>query len=189
MATRVVTYEEYEDLALREPDRFWELWCGELRRKPDEIMTTAHNRVTDRLAFQLYRQLDHDAFEVRINNARARRRSESAYIPDLLVVPIVLVRRNIAERPTRLEAYEDPLPFVVEVWSPSTGRYDINDKLPEYQRRGDLEIWRVHPYERTVTAWGRQADSRYAESLLSGGVVELAGLPGVSIDIDALFAP
>jgi Uma2 family endonuclease len=57
-----------------------------------------------------------------------------------------------------LEYYEQPLPLVVEVWSPSTGEYDIDSKLPEYQARGDKEIWRLHPYERTVRSWQRQPD-------------------------------
>ena len=42
-----------------------------------------------------------------------------------------------------LEAYADPLPLVVEVWSRSTGDYDIEVKLQEYQRRsgGDWRTW------------------------------------------------
>ncbi len=189
MATGVVTYEAYEELALRELDQFWELHDGELVRKPAEIMTTGHNRIMDALAWQLYRQLDRSLYEVRINNARARRLSRSAYIPDVVVVPVALVRRNIAEQPTRLEAYQEPLPLVVEVWSPSTGGYDVNSKLPEYQRRGDLEIWRIHPVQRTVTAWRRQVDGGYAEFRFTGGVVGLHGLPNVAIDVDLLFAP
>ncbi|MGD9890238.1 MAG: Uma2 family endonuclease [Dehalococcoidia bacterium] len=189
MATSVVTYEAYEELALRELDQFWELHDGELVRKPGEIMTTGHNRVMDRLSWQLHRQLDPALYEVRINNARARRLSRSAYIPDVVVVPVGLVRRNIEEQPTRLEAYQEPLPLVVEVWSPSTGGYDVNSKLPEYQRRGDAEVWRIHPLQRTVTAWRRQTDGSYAELRFAGGVVELHDLAGVVIDIDLLFAP
>jgi Uma2 family endonuclease len=189
MATGVVTYEEYEALALREPDQFWELHDGDLVRKPDELMTTAHNRVQMRLATMLWSQVDEAEFEVRINNARARRSEQSAFIPDVMVVPVALVRRNLSERPARLEAYEEPLPFVVEVWSPSTGVYDVNDKLPEYQRRGDLEVWRVHPIEQRVTIWRRQSDGSYSEPVHDGGLVTLHGLPGVRIDLGVLFAP
>jgi Uma2 family endonuclease len=189
MATSVVTYEAYEELALRELDQFWELHDGELVRKPAEIMTTSHNRVMDRLAWQLHRQLDPTSYEVRINNARTRRLSRSAYIPDVVVVPVTLVRRNIEEIPTRLEAYQEPLPLVVEVWSPSTGGYDVNSKLPEYQRRGDAEVWRIHPIQQTVTAWRRQADGSYSEFQFAGGVIELHDIPGVVIDIGMLFAP
>ena len=78
--------------------------------------------------------------------------------------------------------------MVVEVWSPSTGGYDVDAKLPEYQRRGDLEIWRLHPYERTQTVWRRRADGSCDESAYHGGTIEPLGLPGVTIDLDALFA-
>jgi Uma2 family endonuclease len=109
-------------------------------------------------------------------------------IPDVCVVPLHLVAQRRQDRPTALEIYEEPMPLVVEVWSPSTGEYDVDQKLKEYQQRGDLEIWRLHPYERTLTAWVRQPDGSYAETLYAGGVVRPAHLPGVAIDLDALFA-
>jgi Uma2 family endonuclease len=87
-----------------------------------------------------------------------------------------------------LEVYEDPLPLVVEVWSPSTGDYDVESKLVEYQRRGDLEIWLIHPYDHTLTAWRRQPDGSYAETRYDGGAVQPAALPDVTIDLDSLFA-
>src|SRR5713101_1769996 len=72
-------------------------------------------------------------------------------------------------------------------WSPSTGEYDVEGKLKEYQQRGDAEIWRIHPYERTITAWRRQADGRYTEALYRGGTVPVLSLPGVVIDLATLF--
>jgi len=83
--------------------------------------------------------------------------------------------------------YEDPVPLVVEVWSPSTGDYDVEEKLREYQRRGDVEIWRIHPYEHTLTVWRLQTDGNYSETLSRAGQVQLAALPNASIDLDALF--
>jgi Uma2 family endonuclease len=74
------------------------------------------------------------------------------------------------------------------VWSPSTGAYDIAGKLPEYRRRGDAEIWYVHPYERTLTAWRRQEDGSYTETVYhEDEVVEVASLPGVRITLAELF--
>ena len=63
-----------------------------------------------------------------------------------------------------------------------------DEKLPEYQRRGDLEIWRIHPYDRTLIAWRRRPDGSYAQTTFTGGVVHPVALPGVAIDLDALFA-
>jgi len=98
------------------------------------------------------------------------------------------VERSLRGRPGTLEYYEGPLPLVVEIWSPSTGDYDVDAKLPQYQQRGDLEIWRLHPYERTLTTWVRQPDGRYVKVVHTGGVVRPGALPNVAIDLEALFA-
>jgi Uma2 family endonuclease len=87
-----------------------------------------------------------------------------------------------------LEIRTQPMPFVAEVWSPSTGGYDVDTKVPEYLRRGDLEVWRLHPYERTVQARRRQPDGSYTEESLAGGTVSLVALAGVVVDLDRLFA-
>jgi Uma2 family endonuclease len=94
--------------------------------------------------------------------------------------------RLFAEEDT-VETYREPLPLVVEVWSPSTGEYDVHTKAPDYQRRGDLEIWRLHQAERTLTAWVRLPDGSYVETVYGGGIVRPAALPNVSIDLDGLF--
>ena len=79
------------------------------------------------------------------------------------------------------------MPFVAEVWSPSTGDYDVEEKLREYQRRGDPEIWRIHPYERSLTAWRRRPDGTYEQTVQRGGTVQPVALTGVTIDLDAIF--
>src|SRR5438552_19137947 len=148
-------------------------------------MTANHILTMSRLCRQLYRQLDENEFDVRADFGTVRRSSQSYYIPDVYVVPLDQVQAQLGTG--RLEVFTVPLPLVVEVWSPSTGDYDVESKLPEYQARGDLEIWRIHPYERTLTAWVRRTDGSYAVSQYSGGVVRPAALPGVSIDLDTLF--
>jgi Uma2 family endonuclease len=76
---------------------------------------------------------------------------------------------------------------VAEVWSPSTGGYDVDQKIPEYRRRGDAEIWRLHPYDRTVTIHRRLLDGTYEVSIVSTGVVTLLEFPDVHVNIAALF--
>jgi len=78
-------------------------------------------------------------------------------------------------------------PFVSEIWSHSTGEYDIEEKLPGYRECGDREIWRLHPFDKDVTAWRRRPDGSYEESVFRAGVVELHALAGVYIDLDELF--
>jgi hypothetical protein len=63
----------------------------------------------------------------------------------------------------------------------------VDEKLAEYRRRGDLEVWRIHPYERTLIAWVRQPDSSYVDTLYRSGTVTPAFPPSVTIDFDALF--
>ena len=180
-----VSAQTYACVALEDPDGQWDLRRGRLREKP--AMTVAHNRIGVRVGYQLLRQLDWDEFEVRINAGRVRYGEKTYYVPDVLVVPTRLAQA-LAERADILEAYAEPLPLIVEVWSPSTGGYDVEEKLPEYRRRGGRGIWRIHPFERSLTAWRRQGDGTYAESISRRGTIEPAALPGVTIDSDALFA-
>lgn len=162
----------------------WELLCGALRGKPP--MTWEHDRIAWRLGFRLQQQLDLDHFEVRVDAGQVRRSSSQYYIPDVIVIPLDVARRTFAAV-GMTAVYPFPLALVVEVWSPSTGEYDATTKLADYQERGDLEIWLLHPYEPRLTAWRRQPDGTYAESEYRGGRVRPASLPGVEIYLDELF--
>jgi Uma2 family endonuclease len=178
-----VSERTYLDLALQDPEGHWELYCGRPRRKPG--MTLEHNRLASEVYYALRRQLNPAQFDVRVNMGHLRLSSERYYIPDVFVVPTQL---QAPLRGTRaLETYRAPLPLVVEVWSPSTGDYDVEVKLREYQLRGDLEIWRLHPYERTLISWQRQSDGSYVQQLHSGGLVRPVALPDVVVDLDTLF--
>lgn len=174
----------YERVALEDSDHTWELVAGCLRRKPD--MTQEHNGDMMELAFLLASQLDRRRYRVRVNSGRTRLPSGEYYVPDVMVVPVAALAPR-GSHPGALETYSQPLPLVVEVWSPSTGDYDVETKFAAYRDRGDLEIWRVHPYERTLTAWRRQPDGSYVETLYRDGEVRPASLPGVVISLDELF--
>lgn len=180
-----VSAEAYERIALAASGRRWELHGGRLREKP--TMSVEHNDFAFYLAHLLQLQLDRGEFRLRVDAPRARRSPKNYYVPDVAVVPTAL-DRPLRGRPGTLEVYDAPLPLVVEIWSPSTGAHDINDKVAEYQRRDDAEIWRLHPYDRTLTAWRRQPDGSYEAAFFTGGTVRLAALPNVAIDLDALFA-
>ena len=179
-----VTAEEYERIALADPSVKWELHRGRLREKPG--MTWDHSDAITQLTVLLHQQLDRHEFRVHANHGRLRRETENYYIPDLIVIPLEM-GRDLRGRRDRLEVFVDPLPLVVEAWSPSTGRYDMTSELPEYQRRGDLEIWRLHPYERTLIAWRRQPDGTYDQVTFTSGTVQPVALPNVTIDLAVLF--
>jgi Uma2 family endonuclease len=186
MATQTqITAEAYERLALAEPDRKWELVDGVLREKP--AMTYAHNFLQIELGYMLRSQLDRTVHQVRIDNSRVRRPEATYFIPDVFVFPVALATPYL-DRDDVLEVYDQPLPLVVEVWSRTTGTYDVTEKLTVYKRRGDREIWLIHPYERTLTAWRRMPDGSYEESVHREGVMEPSALPNAAIDLAELFA-
>ena len=180
----VVTTRSFEQIALAEPERQWELHHGQLREKPS--LSSNHNWLMVELAVQLRLQLDPRQYQVRANAGHLHRPTATYYIPDVVALPAGMVR-PFWNQPGILEVYSDPLPLVIEIRSQSTGGYDVDDKLPDYQARGDREIWRMHPYERTLRIWRRQADGSYAMTEHRGGTIQLAGLPGVIIDLDPLF--
>ena len=179
-----ISEQEYRELALTDPDRLWELWDGEPREKP--LMSMKHDDVAFYLGLALANQLDRNVYRVNVNGGKTRLSSRTYFIPDVVVIPAAF-KVPFEHDPRAFNAFAEPLPLVVEVWSPSTGDYDIATKLAGYRESGDAEIWFIHPYERTMTAWRRQPDGGYMEELHRGGVVEVASLPGVSIDLDALL--
>src|SRR5215208_4515409 len=177
-----ISEEAYQQFTLSGVEGRWELHDGRLVEKP--AMTFRHGQIPMLLGHFLLSQLDRDAYEV-VSELRVRRSSATVFVPDLMVVPAAY-SEEIRDHPV-LAIFSDPLPLVVEVWSPSTGDYDVDAKVPVYQQRGDLEIWRIHPYERTVTTWVRQEDESYSESLYRGGMITPVALPGVTIDLEMLF--
>ncbi len=177
--------QTYLAMAADEAGRFLELWDGVPKAKPG--MSWEHNDLSFELGHDLRLQLDPSEYRVRVNSFRVRRPTTSYFIPDVAVVPVAL-GQHLRDKPGVLEVYEEPLPLVVEIWSKSIGEYDLSTKLAAYQARGDAEIWRLHPYEQTLTRWVRQANGTYVEESFVGGLVALAALPGVVVDLDALFA-
>ncbi len=174
--------EAYQRFVLSGVEGAWELHDGRLVEK--QGLTFRHGQIPMLLGHFLLSQLDHDAYQV-VSELRVRRSSTTVFMPDLMVVPAAY-SEAIRDQPV-LAIFSEPLPLVVEVWFPSTGDYDVDAKVPVYQQRGDLEIWRIHPYQRTPTAWRRQPDGSYEETIHRGGTVTPVALPGVEINLDELF--
>lgn len=180
-----ISAQRYEEIAVEEAFHRCELHDGRLREKP--WTSESHNVVQSRLVYRLTVQLDVDVYDLRANLTRLRCDERYYYIPDLAVITVP-GSRSLALCSGRLEVFREPLPLVGEVWSPSIGTYDDDERLSRYIQRGDQEVWRLHPFEYTLTAWGRQSDGTYVKSVHRSGMIEPVALPGVIIDIDALFA-
>jgi Uma2 family endonuclease len=179
-----ISEQEYRELALTEEGHLVELWDGVPREKP--LMSMKHGDVVFYLGLALANQLDRRVYRVNVNEGRARISGRTYFIPDVAVIPAAL-KTSYEHDPRSLNAFAEPLPLVVEVWSRTTGQYDFSVKLQAYRERGDEEIWYIHPYERTLTAWRKQPDGTYTEEVYRGGIVPVTSLPGVAIDFDALL--
>jgi Uma2 family endonuclease len=134
-----VTEAEYEHIVWADPEHKWELVDGRLREKPG--MSWEHGEILIQLGYLLRRQLDRRQFSV-LGESRVRRPPGTIFIPDVFVAPITY-GEEFRDRPGVLAIMSQPLPLVIEVWSRSTGDYDVAAKIPVCQERGDLEIWRV----------------------------------------------
>ena len=174
-----------EDILLADPTYPWEVFDGRLVEKP--VMSIEHEYVAHELYDVLRDQLPKADYWVRQNFSRLRRTSRNYLIPDDVVIPLAERERD-RSRWRELAIYDRPIPLVVEVWSPSTGTYDVTFKLAEYRRRGDLEIWFIHPLQRTLTIWRRRDDGEYDTEVVTTGIVRPFTLTGVEIDLDALLA-
>jgi Uma2 family endonuclease len=185
MATTATTIseQEYRELAFNDDQTKWELWDGVLVEKPP--MSMRHDNVATYMGLALANQLDPTEFLVNINSGKTRYTARNYYIPDVVVIPAAY-QHPFEHDPGAFNAYAEPLPFVAEVWSRTTGDYDMAAKLPVYQQRGDLEIWFYHPYEQRLIVQRRQSDGSYSEEHYTGGIVSIHSLPGVTIDLDAL---
>ena len=172
----------YREFVLSGVDGLWELHDGRLVEKPG--MSWKHLDIVTELIYLLRHQIERTEYRV-FAESRVRRPAATIFLPDIAVVPTAY-GKAIRDLPV-LAIFSDPLPRAVEVWSPSTGDYDVDAKLPVYRQRGDLEIWRVHPYERTLTNWQRQPDGSYQESLHRDGTITPVALPGVTIDLGQLL--
>lgn len=177
-----MTESEYEQIVLAEPLERWELVEGRLREKPGRSWD--QGCIVSELILQFGNQLDPRQHHV-FTGARVRCTEGTIFLPDVMIVPTEY-GREFAGRPV-LAIFSQPLPLVVEIWSPSTGDYDVDTKIPEYQQRGDHEIWRVHPYEKTLTIWRRQLDGAYAESIHTQGEITLHALPDVTLSLHEIF--
>lgn len=179
-----VSEDTFQRVALEDLEGHWELTpCGDLRRKPGMVME--HNDAARLLAFLLQQQLPIETFTVAFNSARLALPGGGSFIPDVVVAPTAVVAS--ARGRTSVESYDEPMPLVVEVWSPSTGEYDVTDKLEGYRQRGDSEIWLLHPVERSLTAWTHAPGGSYTEAGHTTGEVRPTSLFPVVIRLASLF--
>jgi Uma2 family endonuclease len=84
--------------------------------------------------------------------------------------------------------------MVVEVLSPGTKKYDLNDKYHIYESCGVKEYWVVDPYSKDITVFILGDDGKYQKEtvyeLITDSVlkkVPVRSLPELEIELDEVF--
>jgi Uma2 family endonuclease len=103
--------------------------------------------------------------------------------PDLMVVlwdrAQVLESARIASAPS----------LAVEIISPSSATKDRVTKRNLYARHGVPEYWLVDPEAKTITIFSNPQDDHYQSEAVASATAVSATIPGLSVDLKALFAP
>ena len=161
----------------REGDRH-ELFDGELIVTPSPVPD--HERLTIRLAFQFGDAVWAGLGEVFTAPIDVKFRPGIVAVPDLVFVS--RERLGIVGR-TAINGAPD---LIVEILSPSTHRRDLGQKKALYERFGVREYWVVDPRARSVAVFVLRA-GRYKPLPIAGGVVRSTVVPGLAVDVAALF--
>lgn len=143
-----------------------------------------HQEISIALASQLYGQLKRKPckaytapFEVKL---QLNEEDGPIVEPDIVVVcdPSKLTKRGCEGAPD----------MIIEILSPSTGRYDRLVKLDLYQQAGVKEYWIIDPNERTVQV-NLLRDGQYVLKMYGdNGTIPVAAAPGCSVDMQEVFS-
>jgi Uma2 family endonuclease len=123
-------------------------------------------------------------FDVRLpkNGETENQQIYTVVQPDIVVVcdPAKLDKRGCLGAPD----------LIVEILSPATRKYDLNEKFNLYERSGVKEYWVVSPNDEDVTVFLLQADGKYNRGTVydeDNTTIPAGALPGLEIDIKELF--
>lgn len=147
-----LTYEDY--IHFPDDGRIHELIDGDHYVSP--APGTGHQRISRRIQFQLYEQLEKTGRAEVFNAPTDIHLTEIDVVqPDLAVID--LARRHIITTKKINAAPE----LVVEILSESTAERDISLKRDLYQRAGVTEYWIVDPAANEVRPFRLSADGVY----------------------------
>ncbi len=129
-------------------------------------------------------QIFHAPFDVRlpINGATENNKIRNVVQPDICVIcdPSKLDEKGCLGAPD----------LIVEVQSPSTMKYDMNDKFNLYEMAGVKEYWVVIPNANEVAVFLLQSNGKYDNGTVYelGQKVPVHTLKGLTIDLNELFS-
>jgi Uma2 family endonuclease len=174
----------YDDLKREREthDERLELIEGEIVVTPSP--TPMHQLVVHRLAVLLDRAIVESGLGLVLESPiDVFLAAQNVFQPDL----IVLLNDRI--RLFGPDMVENAPSLAVEIISPSSSTYDRVTKHNVYARYGVPEYWLVDLEKQTVTIHSDPRDGRYHTETVSSDVAVSATIPGLSVDLKALFAP
>jgi Uma2 family endonuclease len=123
----------------------------------------------------------HAPFDVRLpkNGEKEDHLIDTVVQPDICIVcdPSKLDKRGCLGAPD----------FIAEIQSPSTAKYDLNEKFNLYEAVGVREYWVVFPDE-AVQVFLLQSDGKYDKgTLYEAGKVPVYIFDGIEIDLKDIF--
>jgi Uma2 family endonuclease len=78
--------------------------------------------------------------------------------------------------------------LIVEIESPSTAKYDMNEKFSLYERSGVREYWIASPKDKSVTTFILQPNGKYDKGqVYKNGKIPVHIFEGVKMDLDEIF--
>jgi len=79
--------------------------------------------------------------------------------------------------------------LIVEIQSPASAKYDLNEKFNIYEKSGVSEYWVVFPYDETIQVFLLQPDGKYDKGkLYESGNVPVGIFGGEEIELESIFS-
>jgi Uma2 family endonuclease len=178
--SRSLTYDDLERARETSADRF-ELIEGELFVTPAPALR--HQDILGNLYVPMRQAVqDPGLGRVYLAPVDVRLAEHTIVQPDLVVV---LGDRSRILGQLRIDGAPS---LIVEIASPSTSTRDLGIKRDLYARHGVPEYWFTDTDARTMTIFSNPRDGRYHGETVATDVAVSVTIPGVSVDLAALFA-
>src|SRR5579862_3126582 len=176
---QTVTYEEWLRLPEVE-DAIEEVVDGHIILMPPA--KRRHARIAKRLLKAFDKYLDDQHYDVLDNNFGLviRQSPLTTRVPDLAIFDL----STVVEK----DGYFHSAPqFLAEVLSPANTRKEMQRKLADYAGIGVPEVWVISPEARTVEVLVLENASLRCVQIVSQGTLVPRHLPGVEIDVEAIW--
>lgn len=176
------TYQDYLELP-EEPGYRYEILEGLLIREPSPNVN--HQRVSRSLQRVLEDYFAATDPEGEVFNAPL----DVTFFDTTVVQPDIFYITGKQKELVQETRIDGPPALVVEVLSPSTSRKDRLKKLHIYQKVQVQHYWIVNPEEKTLECFAlREGNYALVASGVDDEVVEHPDFPGLSVDLQALWA-